>query len=87
MVVKSIEGFVDEENAISQDRCVIKNYNSTRGYGFVYVGSSSNEAFFHKTAFPLSFHGHLKPGLEFEAEIRLKSDGKFQVRRCVGLLK
>lgn len=87
VVVKSIEGFVDEKNAISQDRCVIKNYNSTRGYGFVYVGSSSNEAFFHKTAFPLSFHGHLKPGLEFEAEIRLKSDGKFQVRRCVRLLK
>jgi len=87
VVVKSIEGFVDAENTINHDRCVIKNYNSVRGYGFVYVGSSSNEAFFHKTAFPPSFHEHLKPGLEFEAEIRLKSDGKFQVRRCERLLK
>jgi len=86
VVVKSIEGFVDGANAISQDKCVIKNYNSTRGYGFVYVGSSSNEAFFHKTAFPLNFHGHLKFGVEFEAEIRLKGDGKFHVRRCVKLL-
>lgn len=84
--IKSINGFVDGQNELHLDRCVIKYYNPNKNYGFAYVGSSSNEAFFHKTAFPGNFHGHLKEGLEFEAEIKLKEDGKFQVRRCVKLI-
>jgi cold shock CspA family protein/Cdc6-like AAA superfamily ATPase len=87
VVVKSIDGFVEGENTLLSDRCIIKNYNSTRGFGFVQIGFSSNEAFFHKSAFPHNFQEHLKEGLEFEAEIRRKEDGKFQVRRCVGLVE
>lgn len=86
VVVKSIDGFVDGENNLYSDKCIIKNYNSARGFGFVQIGSSSNEAFFHKNAFPHNFQEHLKEGLEFDAEIRRKDDGKFQVRRCVGLV-
>ncbi|WP_205208409.1 cold-shock protein [Chromobacterium haemolyticum] len=84
--IKSIDGFVDEKNKTHLERCIIKHYNPNRNYGFAYVGSSSTEAFFHKTAFPHNFHEHLKEKLEFEAEIKLKEDGKFQVRRCIRLI-
>lgn len=87
IVVKSIDGFVEGRNELGLEMCVIKNYNSKLGYGFVYVGSTSNEAFFHKTAFPHNFCEHLMEGLEFNAEIRLKDDGKYQVRRCVSLME
>jgi cold shock CspA family protein len=83
--VKSIDSLIEELNNLNSSNCIIKNYNPVRGFGFVQVGHSSNEAFFHKNAFPHNFHEHLKEGLEFEAEIRLKDDGKFQVRRCVRL--
>lgn len=44
------------------------------------------EAFFHKTAFPSNFYEHLRNGVEFEAEIKLQENGKYQVRRCVSLI-
>lgn len=86
IAVKTISGLADGLNQLNFEKCIIKKYTPSKGYGFVYVGSSSNEAFFYKTAFPHNFHEHLKEGLEFEAEIRLKSDGRFQVRRCVKLI-
>ncbi|MDA5543329.1 cold shock domain-containing protein [Yersinia rochesterensis] len=84
--VSSIYGFVEGKNEFQLEKCIVKNFNPKRGFGFVQVGSSSNEVFFHKVAFPANFYEHLKEGLEFIAEIRLREDGKFQVRRCVDLL-
>jgi cold shock CspA family protein len=84
-LVKSIDGFVDGLNELISETCVIKNYNQTRGFGFACMGKSSSEAFFHKSAFPRNFHDHLKVGLEFEAEIRMKDDGRFHIRRCVDI--
>jgi cold shock CspA family protein len=86
VVIKSIDGFVNDDNNLHTEKCTIKNYNPARGFGFVQIGLSSNEAFFHKSAFPHNFQEHLKDGLEFLAEVRLKDDGKFQVRRCVKLI-
>jgi len=83
--IKSIDGFFNNENNLYTDKCSIKNYNPVRGFGFVQIGSSSNEAFFHKSAFPHNFQEYIKEGLEFQAEIRRKDDGKFQVRRSVSL--
>ncbi|MCP6697704.1 type I restriction endonuclease [Pseudomonas donghuensis] len=85
VVVRSIEGFVKGLNDLTTELCEVKFYNSKRGYGFAIIGSTSNEAFFHKTAFPHNFHEHLKEGLRFEAEVRLKEDGKYQIRRSIGL--
>ncbi|MBE0095397.1 cold shock domain-containing protein [Citrobacter freundii] len=85
IVVSSIYGFVEGKNEFQLEKCVIKNYNSKRAFGFALVGSSSNEVFFHRTAFPANFYEHLKEGLEFIAEIRVRDDGKYQVRRCVDL--
>ena len=65
----------------------IKFYNVDRGFGFACIGTTSNEAFFHKTAFPQSFVAHLKEGLEFQAEIRFKEDGKYQIRRCIDIVQ
>lgn len=86
VVISSIYGFVEGKNEFQLERCIVKNFNSKRGFGFVQVGSSSNEVFFHRTAFPANFYEHLKEGLEFLAEIRLREDGKYQVRRCIELL-
>jgi len=86
IIVHSITGFVEGKNELQVDKCTIKTYDAKRGFGFVYIGSSSNEVFFHKTAFPSSFHEQLKEGVEFMAEIRLKDDGKLQVRRMSALL-
>ncbi|EPC6777308.1 type I restriction endonuclease [Escherichia coli O8:H30] len=85
VVVKSIEGFVEELNNLKVELCEVKFYNSKKGYGFAAIGATSNEAFFHKTAFPYNFYEHLKEGLQFEAEVRLKKDGKYQIRRSTGL--
>ena len=85
VVVKSIVGFVDELNDLKVERCEVKFYNPKKGYGFASIGSTSNEAFFHKTAFPYNFYEHLKEGLHFEAEVRLKKDGKYQIRRSIAL--
>ena len=87
VVVKSVDGFVDGRNELAVESCGVKFYNVKRGYGFANVGASSNEAFFHKTAFPHNFLEHLKEGLEFKAEVRLKEDGKYQIRRCVSLVE
>ncbi|HID9885439.1 cold shock domain-containing protein [Serratia nevei] len=86
IVVNSIYGFVEGKNEFQLEKCIIRNFNSKRGFGFVQVGSTSSEVFFHRTAFPTNFHEHLKEGVEFLAEIRLREDGKFQVRRCLELL-
>lgn len=86
VIVSSIYNFVEGKNEFQLEKCTVKNFNPKRGFGFVNVGSSSNEVFFHKTAFPANFYEHLKEGLEFIAEIRLREDGKFQVRRCLELL-
>ncbi|MDF6537672.1 cold shock domain-containing protein [Escherichia coli] len=67
-------------------QCPIKSYESDRGFGFVYVGPSSKEVFFHKSAFPSNFYEHLKIGLEFIGEIRVKDDGRPQVRACVDII-
>lgn len=64
------------------EKCIIKSYESDRGFGFVYVGPSSKEVFFHKSAFPSNFYEHLKIGLELSGEIRVKDDGRPQVRAC-----
>lgn len=85
--IKTIEGFVENKNELSIEDCSIKFYNTERGFGFAFIGSTSNEAFFHKTAFPHNFYEHLREGLEFKAEIRLKEDGKYQVRRCKEIIK
>lgn len=85
VVVKSIVGFVEGLNDLKVESCEVKFYSPQRGYGFAIIGSTSNEAFFHKTAFPYNFYEHLKEGLHFEAEVRLKEDGKYQIRRSIGL--
>lgn len=85
--INTIDGFVSERNKLQKEKCLIKFYNPERGYGFVIIGTTSNEAFFHKTAFPQNFYNHLKEGLEFQAEIRLKEDGKYQVRRCIDVIR
>lgn len=84
--VKSVDGFVEGRNELKLESCEVKSYNQKRGYGFAIIGSTSNEAFFHKSAFPHNFHEYLKDGLVFKAEVRLKDDGKYQVRRSVGLV-
>ncbi|HCG8540269.1 cold shock domain-containing protein [Vibrio parahaemolyticus] len=85
--INTIDGFVEGKNEISTEKCSIKFYNVERGFGFAFIGTTSNEAFFHKTAFPHNFYEHLKEGLAFQAEIRLKDDGKYQVRRCIDLIQ
>ncbi|ELV8680786.1 hypothetical protein QNE28_000708 [Vibrio fluvialis] len=85
--IYTIDGFVEGKNNVQEEECTIKFYNVERGFGFAYIGTTSNEAFFHRTAFPPSFTEHLKEGLEFHAEIRLKEDGKYQIRRCIGLVQ
>ena len=84
--ISTIDGFVESRNKLEIEDCSIKFFNPDRGFGFAIVGSSSNEAFFHKTAFPHSLYEYLKEGLAFSAEIRMKEDGKYQVRRCIDLL-
>jgi 'Cold-shock' DNA-binding domain. len=86
VIVSSIFGFVEGRNDFQIEKCTIKDFNSKRGFGFVEVDSTSTEIFFHRTAFPANFYEHLKEGVEFMAEIRLRDDGKFQVRRCVDLI-
>lgn len=86
IVVNSIYGFVEGKNEFQLEKCIIKNFDAKRGFGFAQVGSSSSEVFFHKTAFPANFYEHLKEGLEFLAQIRLREDGKFQVRKCIELI-
>lgn len=85
--IKTINGFVDSINNLQEENCSIKIYKSERGYGFAFIGTTSNEAFFHKTAFPCNLYDHLTYGLEFTAEIRLHEDGKYQVRRFLALTK
>ncbi|MBJ8423625.1 cold shock domain-containing protein [Acinetobacter bereziniae] len=87
IVIKTIDGFVEGRNELQIEKCSIKTYKDERGFGFAYIGTTSNEAFFHKTAFPSNFYEHLSEGLEFLAEIRLKDDGNYQIRRCVDLVK
>ncbi|POC03643.1 cold-shock protein, partial [Vibrio vulnificus] len=67
--INTIDGFVEGKNEISTEKCSIKFYNVERGFGFAFIGTTSNEAFFHKTAFPHNFYEHLKEGLAFQAEI------------------
>lgn len=86
VVVRSVDGFVEGRNELTSEICTVKFYNPIRNYGFAVMGATSNDAFFHKSAFPHNFHEHLREGLEFSAEIRLKDDGKYQVRRCVSLV-
>ncbi|BBF78559.1 type I restriction endonuclease [Acinetobacter ursingii] len=83
--IKTIDGFVDSINNLQVEKCSIKIYKPERGYGFAFIGTTSNEAFFHKTAFPSNFYDYLTNGLDFEAEIRLNDNGKYQVRRCLAL--
>ena len=85
--VDTIDGFVEGKNKLQTEECSIKFYNKERGFGFACIGATSNEAFFHRTAFPHSFTEYLKEGLSFNAEIRLKEDGKYQIRRCIGLVR
>ncbi|MDT9000627.1 hypothetical protein RQP53_15235 [Paucibacter sp. APW11] len=85
IVVRSIDSFVAELNIVKVEKCAIRHYNAHRGYGFACIEPSSNEVFFHKNAFPLNFQEHLKVGLVFDAEIRQKGDGRFQVRRCTNI--
>jgi len=87
VVVRSVDGFVEGRNNLTLDTCTVKFYNPTKNYGFATIGSTSNDAFFHKSAFPHNFHEYLKEGLEFSAEIKLKDDGKYQIRRCVSLVE
>lgn len=84
--IETINGLVEGRNNLQVESCTIKFYRAERGFGFAIIGTTSNEAFFHKTAFPSNFYEHLKSGLEFRAEIRLKEDGKYQIRRCIGLV-
>lgn len=86
IVIDTIESLVEGRNNLQEEGCVIKAYDSKRGFGFVLVGESSNEAFFRRTAFPQNFYERLKVGVEFMAEIRSKDDGRLQVRRCIRLL-
>lgn len=84
--IKSIDSHVENLNNFQREKCLIKIYKPDRGFGFAYISTTSNEAFFHKTAFPRNFHEHLRNGVEFEAEIKLQENGKYQVRRCVSLI-
>ncbi|WP_273978764.1 cold shock domain-containing protein [Vibrio parahaemolyticus] len=84
--IKTVEGFVEGKNDIQIHRCLINKFDEEKGFGFARIGETSNDAFFHKTAFPSNFYKHIKPGLEFEAEIRLKNDGRFMVRSCIKLI-
>lgn len=84
--IKTINGFVENSNNLQIERCLIKFYKPDRGYGFAFISTTSNEAFFHKTAFPSNFYEHLNNGLEFEAEIKLQENGKYQVRRCLRVI-
>lgn len=86
IIVKSIDGYVEGRNETKLELCEVKFYNSKRSYGFAIIGSTSNEAFFHRTAFPHNFSEYLKDGLKFEAEVRLRENGKYQIRRSVGLV-
>ncbi|WP_311748532.1 ATPase [Proteus columbae] len=86
VVVESLLGFVEDRNDLQVEKCTIKSYDSDRGFGFVYVGPSSKEVFFHKSAFPTNFYEHLKIGLEFIGDIRVKDDGRPQVRSCLELI-
>ncbi|KPZ59265.1 cold shock protein CspG [Pseudoalteromonas sp. P1-13-1a] len=85
--IDTMDGFVEGKNQLQTETCSIKFYNKDRGFGFASIGATSNEAFFHRTAFPHSFTEHLGEGLDFQAEIRLKEDGKYQIRRCIGLVR
>jgi cold shock CspA family protein/GTPase SAR1 family protein len=87
VIVNTIDGFVEEKHNIQIEKCSIKFYNRERGFGMAYIGESSIEAFFHLTAFPMSFTEHLSEGLEFNAEVKLKADGKHQVRHCIDLIR
>ncbi|MEZ8971771.1 cold shock domain-containing protein [Vibrio cyclitrophicus] len=84
--IKTIEGFVEGKNDVQVHQCTIKQFNEEKGFGFATIGETSNDAFFHKTAFPANFYEHIQQGIEFEAEIRLKNDGRFMVRRCIDLV-
>lgn len=85
--INSLDGFVESRNDMHIAECTVKFYNSERGFGFAIVGKTSNEAFFHKTAFPHNFHEHLLEGLNFKAEVRLQEDKKYQIRRCIELIQ
>lgn len=86
IIIDSLYGLVEGRNDLQVEKCTIKSYESDRGFGFVYVGPSSKEVFFHKSAFPSNFYEHLKIGLEFIGEIRVKDDGRPQVRACVDII-
>ncbi|WP_215895456.1 cold-shock protein [Acinetobacter pullicarnis] len=85
--INTIDGFVEDKNEFQIEKCLITFYNMERGFGFANIGITSNDAFFHKTAFPNNFSEHIKENLEFQAEIRLKENGKYYVRRCLGLIE
>lgn len=84
--ISTLDGFVEGRNEMTIGECSVKFYNSDRGFGFATIGKTSNEAFFHKTAFPPNFYEHLIKGLEFKAEIKLKEDKKYEIRRCLELI-
>ncbi|MEM7851311.1 cold shock domain-containing protein [Morganella morganii] len=86
IIVESLYGLVEGQNDSQVEKCTIKSYEPDRGFGFVLIGSSSKEVFFHKTAFPANFYEHLKIGLEFIGEIRVKDDGRPHVRSCVDII-
>lgn len=49
--IKTIDGFVDSINNLQVEKCSIKIYKPERGYGFAFIGTTSNEAFFIKQHF------------------------------------
>lgn len=83
--IKAITGLNVEKTSFTTETCTIKVYYPDRGYGFATLGETSNEAFFHRTSFPSDMYEEIKLSLVFEAEVKSKDDGKFQVRRYVSL--
>jgi cold shock CspA family protein len=85
LIVKSIEGLTEDGNNLHIYACEVKAYYQEKGYGFCYIEGSSNEAFFHVVAFPSNFVESIVIGMRFKAEIRIRDDGKYQVRRFLGI--
>jgi cold shock CspA family protein len=84
--VKTLDGLVEGRNDFQRMEICIKKYLTSKGYGFAYLENSSKDAYFHKSAFPESYHNQIVEGDKFIAEVRLKDDGSYFVRRCLNVM-
>jgi cold shock CspA family protein len=80
LIVSAIHEIIAGRGRIYE--AVIIRLFEERGYGFVHVGETKLDAFFHYSLFPREEREDLRVGLLLLVEIAIDADGKGQVKKA-----